>query len=128
MSTVTGRSTEARTVAGVGTTSGSTALTGAAGTFNKADVGRPVSGTGVPAGATLASVASGTSAALSANATATGTISLTFGRNGATDSGYGFFGWSPSTEAESAVYGVTGSQASPDRLSDSKTRIDMRNR
>lgn len=128
MSTVTGRSTEARTVAGVGTTNSSTALTGAAGTFNKGDVGRPVSGTGIPAGATIASVASGTSAALSANATATGTISLTFGRNGTTDSGYGYFGWSPETDAESAVYTVTGSQASPDRLANSTTRVDMRNR
>lgn len=128
MSTVTGRNTEPRTVAGVGTTNASTALTGSAGTFNKSDVGRPVSGTGVPAGATIASVASGTSAALSANATATGTISLTFGRNNSTDSGYGFFGWSPETEAEAGVYGVTGSQSSPDRLADSKTRVDMRNR
>lgn len=128
MSTATGRNTEARTVAGVGTTSGSTALTGSAGTFNKSDVGRPVTGTGVPAAATIASVASGTSAALSANATATGTISLTFVRNNGTDSGYGFFGWSPETEAESSVYGVTGSQASPDRLANSTTRIDQRNR
>jgi hypothetical protein len=128
MSTVTGRHTEARTVAGVGTTNTSTALTGSAGTFNKADVGRPVSGTGIPAGATIAAVASGTAATLSANATATGTISLTFGRNIGTDSGYGFFGWSPETEAEASVYGVTGSQASPDRLADSKTRVDLRNR
>jgi hypothetical protein len=49
-------------------------------------------------------------------------------RNNSTDGGYGFFGWSPETEAESSVYGVTGSQASPDRLADSKTRIDQRNR
>lgn len=128
MSTVTGRSTEARTVAGVGTTNASAALTGSAGTFNKGDVGRPISGTGIPAGATIAAVASGTAATSSANSTATGTISLTFARNGTTDSGYGYFGWSPETDAESAVYGVTGSQASPDRLANSTTRTDMRNR
>lgn len=128
MSTVTGRSTEARTVAGVGTTNASAALTGSAGTFNKSDVGRPISGTGIPAGATISAVASGTAATSSANSTATGTISLTFGRTNTTDAGYGFFGWSPETEAEAAVYAVTGSQASPDRLADSKTRVDLRNR
>jgi hypothetical protein len=128
MSTATGRSTEARTVAGVGTTNSSTALTGAAGTFNKGDVGRPITGTGIPAAATIATVTSGTAATLSANATATGTISATFGRNNTTDSGFGFFGWSPETDAESSVYGVTGSQASPDRLANSTTRVDMRNR
>jgi hypothetical protein len=128
MSTVTGRSTEARTVAGVGTTNASTALTGAAGTFNKGDVGRPVTGTGIPPAPRSRRSHPAPRPRLSANATATGTISLTFGRNGTTDSGYGYFGWSPETDAESAVYTVTGSQASPDRLANSTTRVDMRNR
>lgn len=128
MSTVTGRSTEGRTVAGVGTTNSSTALTGAAGTFNKGDVGRKVTGTGVPANATITAVASGTAATLSAAATATGTISLTFVRDNGTDAGYGYFGWSPESDAEAAVYTTTGSQSSPDRLANATTRIDMRNR
>lgn len=128
MSTVTGRSTEARTVASVGTTNTSAAITGPAGSFNKGDAGRPITGTGIPASTTILSVTSGTAATLSANATATGTITATLARNNQTDQGYGYFGWSPESDAEAQVYGVTGSQASPDRLANATTRVDMRNR
>ena len=128
MPTAPGRHTDTRTLASVTTTNTSTSLTAPAGTFNKADVGRPISGAGIPAGATLAAVASSTAASLSANATASATVSLTLGRNTGTDAGYGFVGWSPETEAEASVYGVTGSQASPSRLPDSVTPYQQRNR
>lgn len=128
MSQVTGRSTETRTIGSVGTTNTSAAITGPAGSFNKGDAGRPISGTGIPAATTVLSVTSGTAATLSANATATGTITATVTRNNATDQSYGYFGWSPESDAESQVYGVTGSQASPDRLANAVTRVDMRSR
>lgn len=112
---VAGRTTEARTVASVGTTSGSAAVTGPAGSFSKSDVGRPISGTGIPAAATLSAVASGTAATLSANATATGTITATVGTaatvlsSGA--SGYGFVGWSPESDTESGAYTLAANNA-----------------
>lgn len=58
----------------VTTTSGSTGITAAAGTFAPSDVSAAISGTGIPAGATLSAVASDVAATLSANATASGTV------------------------------------------------------
>lgn len=129
---VVGRTTEPRTVASVGTTSASTALTGPAGSFSKSDVGRPISGTGIPAGATIASVSSGTSAALSANATATGTITATIGSAttlGTAQAGYGFTGWSPETDAEAQTYTVTsGGTSEPSRITNTYTGVSQRGR
>jgi len=72
------------------TASGSPAITGLADTTGLVR-GQPVSGTGVPAGAVILSVDSSSQVTLTANATASGTVSLTFGlhaaayeRNGAT--------------------------------------------
>ena len=65
-----------RTIAGAATTSGSTALTAAAGNFTSADLGQAVSGTGIPTGDTIAAVNSATSITLSAAATATGTVPI----------------------------------------------------
>lgn len=122
-----GRTTEARTVASVGTTSASAAVTGPAGSFAKSDVGRPISGTGIPAGATLSAVASGTAATLSANATATGTITAIIGTAAsvaAAANGYGFIGWSPETDTEAQTYSlaaVNAGQVSPDRITNTYT-------
>ncbi len=55
----------------IGITDQSTAITGGAGTFFTADVGRSITGTGIPLGATIASVTSPTAATLSVPATAT---------------------------------------------------------
>lgn len=131
MAASTGRSTEPRTVASVVTTSGSTALTWPSGTVYTSDVGRPISGTGIPAGATLATRSSATAGTLSANATASGTVTATLGTASVTtDAGYGFHGWSPETDAEAAVYPIlAGAGASaPSVLSDSTTRVAQRNR
>lgn len=118
MTSVTGRSTEGRTITGVGTTSGSAALTAPAGTFHvPEDVGRTITGTGIPAGATILAVASATAATLSANATATGTITATLGI--AASGAYGFIGWNPESDAESESYSVAAKNAgtnSPDRM------------
>lgn len=115
-----GRSSQART-ATVTTTSDSAAITGAAGTFNEEDAGRGISGTGIPAGATILSVQSGTAATLSANATASGSITATFG--GDQTGGYGFAGWSPETDAESEVYSIAGGAGASDpaRITDTTT-------
>lgn len=124
----TGRSTDVRTVT-VTTTNASTALTGAAGTFNTEDAGALIAGTGIPAGATLAAVASDTAATLSANATAAGSVTAVV--NPATSSGYGFRGWSPETEAESKSYTVVASAsgaAYPDKITNSTTRVYQRAR
>lgn len=127
---VAGRHTEARTVASVGTTNASAALTGPAGSFLKSDVGRPIAGTGIPAGATLSAVASGTAATLSANATATGTVTATVGTPitvGAASQGYGFVGWSPESDAEAGTYSlaaVNAGQVSPDRITNTYTGVN----
>lgn len=65
----------ARVDASCGTTNTSPTVTDAA--ITAADYGKPVSGTGIPAGATIASVIPGVSFTMSANATATGTVSVT---------------------------------------------------
>lgn len=130
----TGRTTEPRTAASVGTTSASAAITGPAGTFNKSDVGRPISGTGIQAGSTVSAVASATAATLSANATATGTITATIGTAatlGTAATGYGFVGWSPETEAEADTYklaSVNAGQVSPDRITNTYTPVSQRGR
>ena len=73
-------STACARTATVNTTSASTSLTAAAGTFAQADVGATITGTGIPAGATITAVASDTAATLSAAATATGSPSATITR------------------------------------------------
>ena len=110
-----GRTTRART-ATVGRTSGSAALTGAAGTFQKGDVGKPITATGIPAGATISAVASATAATLSANATSTTNGAATIGGNTQTDQNNaaqvtGFFGWSPESDAEAESYSVAAVNA-----------------
>jgi len=120
---VLGRTTEVRTIASVGTTATTTALTGPADSFNEEDAGRPITGTGIPASTTIASVTTATAAVLSVAATATGTITATVGGNAA-DSGqkYGFHGWSPETDAESETYTMAANnagQVQPDRVANS---------
>ncbi len=119
---VLGRSTEGRTIASVGTTLSSTAITGPANSFEEEDAGRSITGTGIPAGATIVSVTSPTAAVLSAAATATGTVTATVGA--AASSAYGFHGWSPETDAESETYTVAANNAGtvpPDRVANSIT-------
>lgn len=104
-----GRSSEARTVADVGTTLNSAALTGPAGAFHEEDVGRTITHANLPAGTTITAVASDTAATASANATVTGTASATLGLG--TVSAYGFTGWAPETDAESETYSVSAVNA-----------------
>lgn len=125
---VAGRSTERRT-ATVTTTSGSANITAAAGTFHEEDAGRTITGTGIPAGATIASVTSETAATLSANATASGSITATFGE--ARGQAYGFVGWSPESDAESETYTLSANNAGtaqPDRLVNGTTPVSQRSR
>jgi hypothetical protein len=125
---VAGRTSEPRSMT-IGTTNTSTAITGAAGTFNEEDAGRSITGTGIPAGATIASVTSDTAAVLSAAATATGSPTATLPVDGG--SGYGFIGWSPLTDAESETYTVTAVNAAavtPDRIVNSYTAVQQRSR
>lgn len=123
-----GRTPEGRTIAGVGTTATSTAITAPADSFHEEDAGRTISGTGIPAGATIASVQSPTAATLSAAATATGTITATLGA--ADPAAYGFKGWSPETDTESETYSIAGgaSAAAPSTLTNSTTRVEQRSR
>lgn len=122
---VAGRTTESRTIASVVTTSGSAAITAPANSFNEEDAGRLITGTGIPAAATILSVASGTAATLSANASASGTITATVGGT-ALDAGqrYGFIGWSPETDDESESYtlpAVNTGRSGPDRITNPST-------
>ena len=127
----TGRTSEPRSVT-VTKTSASTAVTGAAGTFSKRDVGRAISGTGIAAGTTLAAVASDTAATLSANATASGANAATIGSGSqqvADGVAYGFVGWSPESDAESQVYTVTsGGTSEPSRITNTYTPFGQRSR
>jgi len=130
---VAGRTNEVRVIAGVGTTAASTALTAPSQSFNEEDAGRPISGTGIPANATLATVnASGAAATLSANASATGTVSATVGANDAAAAQlYGLAGWSPETDAESETYSVAANNAgtiTPDRIVNPFTPAGQRSR
>ena len=126
---VAGRSSEPRT-ATVTTTNTSTAITGAAGTFNEEDAGRSIAATGIPAGATLASVTSDTAATLSAAATAAGSVSATIGAGTQSGLTYGFLGWSPESDAESETYSIAGGAGAtaPDRLTNSYTPVSQRSR
>jgi hypothetical protein len=119
-----GHTTNARSVASVVTTSASTALTAPAGSFIKgADVGASITGTGIPAGATLVAVASDTAATLSANATASGTVTATVGPE--LPNAAGFVGWVPETGLQQNAWTVAGVVAGtpPDVLPDNVTRI-----
>jgi hypothetical protein len=118
-----GRSPESRTVASVGTTNLQPTITAPAGSFREEDVGRPITGTGIPASTTVLSVQSDTGATMSANATATGSITATLGGNRADQ--YGFRGWSPETDAESEVYAMSAGNGpgvdDPQRLANAFT-------
>jgi len=121
-----GRTTAARSVASVGTTSGSTAITAPSGSFDvTGDKGAAITGTGIPAGATLAAIASSTAATLSANATATGTVTATVGPE--LEAQAGFVGFSPVSLAQENGWTVAGVVAgkSADVLSDAVTRISQ---
>jgi hypothetical protein len=112
MADVTGTGSGRVVTAGI--TSGSAAVTAAAGTFNPAtDVGRPVSGTGIPANATLSAVASATAATLSANATATNaSAALRLGPHASPTAranaalALGYDGWTPESDAEKLAYTI----------------------
>jgi hypothetical protein len=123
MVTVAGRTSEAKAVSALTKTSGSAAVTAAAGTFSSEDVGRAVTGAGVPAGTTILSVQSGTAATLSANASATNTAAATLGD--AAPAAAGYRGWSPESTVEAATYTVAAVNAgtnAPGRVTDTVTR------
>jgi hypothetical protein len=123
-----GRTTEARTVT-VTTTTSSAAVTGAAGTFDKSDVGRKITATGIPANATITAVASATAATLSGNATASGARSAVIGA--VTDGSLGFVGWSPEDGTEAGAYTVAANNAGtvpPDRIVDTITSVSSKSR
>jgi hypothetical protein len=128
-----GRSTEPRSVT-LTTTSASAAVTAAAGTFSKSDVGRPITATGIPVNSTLSAVASSTAATLSANATASGSRSATIGSaatNFTAAQSYGYVGWSPETEDEANSYTVAANNAgtaTPDRLTNPFTNATLSQR
>lgn len=128
---VEGRTSEPRSVT-VTTTNGSAAITAPAGTFTEEDSGRPITGAGIPAGATVTTTASDTAATLSANATASATVPAVIGVNPiAGAQGYGFFGWSPETDAESETNTVAAANAgtnAPDRLTNAVTGVTQRGR
>lgn len=130
MASSPGRTSEPRAVTGVGTTTGSTALTFSANAMQVSDIGRTIVGTGIPAGATLVARPTTTTGTLSANASATGSVTATLGGGAAAASGLGFTGWSPETDAEAAVYPIpAGAGATaPSVLADAVTPIAQRNR
>lgn len=133
---VAGRTTEARTATAT-TTNASAAITGAAGTFNEEDAGALISAAaGITAGTTILSVTSDTAATLSANATATGSRTVTIGSLAGTATltqgqRYGFIGWSPETDAESESYTLAANNAgtvAPDRITDTVTGVNTKQR
>ena len=128
MPAVTGRTPEGRTITGVGTTLGAATVTAPANSFHEEDTGRTVTGTGIPANTTIASVQSPTGATLSANATATGTVTVTLGP--ANPLNYGFIGWSNESDAESETYSIAGgaSASSPDRITSPTQGREQRSR
>jgi hypothetical protein len=124
-----GKTPEGRSVAGVGTTNTSAAITAPAGSFhNPEDVGRTISGAGIPAGRTIASVQSGTAATMSGAANATGSTTAILGE--ANPANYGFVGWSPETDAESGTYRIAAGAGAnaPDRLPNALTPVTQRAR
>lgn len=127
---VAGRTTEARAVTGVGTTSGAKGLTAPANSFNEEDAGAVITGSGIGAGNTIASVASGTSAQLTNNASATATVTVTIGGR-TSEQLYGFYGWSPETDAESESYtnaAAGGGATGPDRIVNTFTAVSSNQR
>lgn len=125
---VAGRSTEGR-VATVSTTATTTAITGAAGTFNEEDAGRTIVRAGIPAAATIASVTSDTAAVLSAAATTTASAAAALGA--ASGESHGFRGWSPESDAESESYTLAANNAGtvpPDRIVNTTTGVTQRTR
>jgi hypothetical protein len=124
-----GRSTEPKAVASVVTTSGSKNITFPSGKIVASDIGRPITGTGIAAGSKLATVTSATAGTVDTNATASGTVTATLGSDRSTATGYGFFGWSPETDAEAALYPQpTDGAGAPSILTDSTTRVVQRYR
>lgn len=124
-----GRSPDPRTVANVGTTDTTTALTGDPGSFEAGDVGRAITGTGIPADTTIATVTDDQNADLSQAATATGTITATLGAGAFAD--YGFVGWAPETTDEADNYTVTAVNAGdpvPGAITDPTTQREWRHR
>jgi len=105
---VAGRTNEPRTVT-ITTTSGSAAVTAAAGTFERSDAGRTVTGAGIQAGTTILSVQSATAATLSLAASASGARSVALGA--APASALGFTGWSPESEAEADSHDLASRNA-----------------
>lgn len=106
-----GRTTEPRTVAGVGTTAASAAFTAPVGAFDQGDVGRTIGGANFGAGKTIATVlangAGGTIAGGTAGV-ATGTAAASVGPD---VGNAGFRGWSPETGAEAGVLTVASKNA-----------------
>ncbi len=132
----TGRTSEGRAVTAT-TTNASTAITGAAGTFNEEDAGAAITAaSGLQAGTTIASVTSDTDAVLSLTANATGSRTVTIGSLSSTSTlsqgqRYGFIGWSPETDAESESYSnaaAGGGSVGPDRLTNAFTPVSQRGR
>ena len=80
-----------RTIASLGTTTNSRAVTDPGGSFvasgNNSDVGATISGAGIPVGSTITAVASTTSATISQPATATASVSAIVGSVVVTDAG-----------------------------------------
>jgi hypothetical protein len=105
-----------RQIAGVTWTSGSTTLTGAAGTFNSGDVNAFVAGTGINPQSTIASVSTdGSSATLSLATTAAGTsatigtgMNMTFSDSTFSTGNVFTTAGSPGGSANIGVVGVTG--------------------
>lgn len=128
MGAVAGRGPDPRTVASVATTNASAAITAPAGSFQAGDAGRTITGTGIPGGTTILSVQSATAATLSANATATGSITATLGA--ATATGYSFIGWEPESDAEAASYSIAGGAgaSAPDRITSPTQAVVQRSR
>ena len=123
-----GRTTDGRSVT-VTTTSASTAITAAAGTFVASDATRGITGTGIPAGTTIASVTSDTAAVLSAAATASGSVTAALAAR--TGLNMGFVGWSPETDTESGAYSVAANNAGtvpPGRITNPYTGVTQRAR
>jgi hypothetical protein len=121
-----GRTTEARTISAVNKTNASTAITAAAGSFDKSDVGRAITGTGIQASTTIAAVASGTAATLSQNANATNSAAATIAADSTVSPVLGFIGWSPESQDEANSYTVTavnaGTPVPPDRITGTTTQ------
>ena len=127
MPSSTGRSTDARNVTGVDTTSASAAITFASNAMTAVDIGRTVTGTGIPVGSTLIARPTATTGTLSANATATAFDVLT---NNADRKGGHVLHGTVLPDAEAATYSIAGGAgaSAPSALADAVTRVAQRNR